>query len=428
MYEIDKRLEELERSNNPIKIGLIGAGQMGTDIVSEVSKMIGIEIPIVVDIDINAAYNAYKIAGIENVVEEDNPELAEKAIKDGKRVISRRYQVATSIPEIQVIIDATGSPETGALISLECIKNKKHIVMMNVECDITVGPILRKLAENSGIIYSWAAGDEPAAILELYRFANALGFKIVAAGKGKNNPLDIYATPDKLEEQAKRRGMSAKMLCEFVDGSKTMVEMSAVSNATGLIPDIRGMHGPRCNRDELLKVFCRKDQGGILEKEGVVDYAIGDVNPGVFVIVTTDSERLKSSLIQRDMGYGPNYLLFRPYHLCSIETPLTAAQIVLYGEASGYTRELLVSECITIAKRDLKLGEILDDLGGYCYRACIELHSIAKRENLLPVGLAKGAKLRCSVNAGEAITYDMVELPQDSLIVSLRKIQDRVLG
>lgn len=428
MYEIDRRLEELERNRSPINVGLIGAGQMGTDIVSQIEQMLGLEIPVVVDINLDSAYNAYKIAGvdIDNVVEEDDPVKADEAIREGRKIVTRNYQVATRTANIQVVIDATGVPEMGALISLDCINHRKHIVMMNVECDVTIGPILRQMAENAGLVYSWAGGDEPAAILELYRFARALGFKIIAAGKGKNNPLDIYATPDKLEAQARKRQMSPKMLCEFVDGSKTMVEMSAVSNATGLIPDIRGMHGPKCNRDELLRVFCRKDQGGILDKEGVVDYAIGDVNPGVFLIVTTDNERLKSSLIQRDMGYGPNYLLFRPYHLCSIETPLTCAQIVLYGESSGHSKRL-VSECIAVAKRDIRAGEVLDDIGGYCYRASIELYEVAKEERLLPAGLAKGAKLKVDVRQDEPLTYDMVELP-DSLLLHLRMLQDKVLG
>jgi predicted homoserine dehydrogenase-like protein len=207
-----------------------------------------------------------------------------------------------------------------------------------------------------------------------------------------------------------------------------MVEMAAVSNATGLVPDIRGMHGPRCSIKDLLEVFCRKDQGGILEKEGIVDYAIGDINPGVFVIITTDNQRLKSALIQRDMGYGPNYLLLRPYHLCSIETPLTAVQEVIYGESSGHPLKNLVSECITVAKKDLKKGELLDGMGGYYYRASIELHRVAKEENMLPVGLAQGARLKCDVEKDQIITWDVVEFNESSVLLQLRRLQDSILG
>jgi len=430
MYEIDRKLEQLQKEGNPIRVGLIGAGQMGTDIVSQIRCMVGIDVPVVIDLKTEIALNAYKIAGVDekDIIETSDIDTASKATKEGEKIVSTNYKIATRAESIQVVIDATGSPEMGALISLDCINHKKHIVMLNVECDVTIGPIIRQLAENAGVVYSLAAGDEPAAIIELCRFAKALGFKIVAAGKGKNNPLDIYATPDQWEARAKERDMSAKMLVEFVDGSKTMVEMASVSNATGLVPDIRGIHGPRCNIKDLLKVFCRKDQGGILEKEGIVDYAIGDINPGIFVIVTTDNSRLKSALIQRDMGYGPNYLLFRPYHLCSIETPLTAVQEVIYGESSGHPLKILVSECITVAKKDLKKGEILDSMGGYCYRASIELHRVAKEENMLPVGLAQGARLKCDVEKDQIITWDMVELNESSVLLQLRRLQDSILG
>ncbi|MBA7524508.1 hypothetical protein ES705_16648 [subsurface metagenome] len=430
MYEIDKKLEQLQKEGKPIKVGLIGAGQMGTDIVSQISCMVGIDVPVVIDLKTEIALNAYKIAGSDekDIIETSDIDTASKAIKEGKKIVSTNYKIATRAEPIQVVIDATGSPEMGALISLDCINQKKHIVMLNVECDVTIGPIIRQLAENAGVVYSLAAGDEPAAIIELYRFAKALGFKIVAGGKGKNNPLDIYATPEQWKARAKKRDMNAKMLVEFVDGSKTIIEMAAVSNATGLVPDIRGMHGPKCNVKDLTSIFCRKNQGGILKKEGIVDYAIGDINPGVFVIVTTDNPRLKSGLIQRDMGYGPNYLLLRPYHLCSIETPLTAVQGVIYGESSGHPLKALVSECITVAKKNLKKGEILDSMGGYCYRSSIELYEVAKEENMLPVGLAQGARLKCDVERDQIITWDMVELNENSVLLQLRRLQDSILG
>lgn len=427
MYEIDKKLEDLQKQGKPVLVSLIGAGQMGKDIVAQVECMVGMEIPIVVDLDTKTAVEAYRIAGYKGeVITTDDLLEAEKAILEGKKVATTNYKIAIEAKPIQVVIDATGSPEMGARVSLDCINHKKHIVMMNVECDITVGPILRQMAESAGIVYSLTAGDEPGSIIEVYRFAKALGFKVVAAGKGKNNPLNLYANPDDLKEKAEARNMSAKMLCEFVDGSKTMIEMAAVSNATGLVPDVRGMHGPTCNIEDLTKVFCRKDQGGILEKEGVVDFGIGNINPGVFVIVTTDHPRLIEGLVQRDMGEGPNYLLFRPYHLCSIETPITAAQAVLYGESTAHPMKKLTSECITVAKKDLKAGEVLDGIGEYCYRASIETAEVAREGNMLPIGLAKGAVLKCDVKTDEIITYDMVELNENSVLLQLRRIQDQM--
>lgn len=430
MYEIDTKLEELEKQNTPIKVALIGAGQMGKDIVAQIEKMKGMECDIVADISVDIAFDAYKQAECkQEVIEAKTLEEASMAIRNNKKVVTANYKIAVELEEIQSVIDATGSPEMGARISMDCIINNKNIIMMNVECDITIGPILRKLSQRSGIVYSLTAGDEPGSIVEIYRFAKSLGFDIVAAGKGKNNPLDIYANPGMKEwiDKAKARKMNARMLIEFVDGSKTMIEMAAVSNATGLIPDIRGMHGPKCNVKDLTKVFSKKEEGGILNKYGVVDYGVGDINPGVFVIVTTDQKRIIEGLVQRDMGNGPNYLLYRPYHLCSIETPITVAQGVIYKESTAHPLPMLQSEAITIAKKYLKKGDILDSIGEYCYRASIETFDVARKGNMLPVGLAKGAKLKCDVQKDGVITYDMVELNEKSILLQLRRMQDAMI-
>lgn len=431
MYEIDTKLLELEEAGTPVCVSLIGCGQMGKDIIAQISVMKGMVCAIAVDIEVETVLDGYRQAGYEeaDIVVTDSLEEAEAAIQEGKHVATADWTLAVAASQVQVVIDATGSPEMGARVTMNCIFHKKHIVMMNVECDITVGPILRKLCQQAGVVYSLTAGDEPGSICEVYRFAKALGFKVVAAGKGKNNPLDIYANPGMKEwaDKAAARRMQARMLIEFVDGSKTMIEMCAVSNATGLVPDVRGMHCVNCNVKDLSKVFSLKSQGGILEKEGVVDFAIGDVAPGVFVIVTTDKKRIIEGLVQRDMGDGPNYLLYRPYHLCSIETPITAAQAVLYGESTGHPMDHLTSECITIAKKDLKAGEVLDAIGEYCYRASIELAEVAKAGNMLPVGLAKGARMKVDVKQDEIITYDMVELNETSVLLQLRRMQDQML-
>ncbi len=402
---------------------------MGQEILCQVQLMKGMRIPIVVDVTFERAEQAYAMARVDRalVVSTNRLEDARKAIEAGRFVATTDWQLVTALKEIQAVIDATGSPELGVKIALETIQAKKHIVMMNVECDVTVGPILRRLAESAGVVYTLAAGDEPAAIVELYRFATALGFDIVAAGKGKNNPLNIYATPGELAERARARDMSARMLCEFVDGSKTAVEMCSVSNATGLMPDIRGMHGAAATRDTLHKVFCLESQGGVLTRGGVVDFAIG-VHPGVFIVFTTDQPRLKHGLIQRDMGQGPNYLLFRPYHLCSIEVPLTAAQAVIYGESSGHPMRRPVSECLAMAKRDLKAGETLDAIGEYCYRGSIDRVEVAREEGLLPLGLAKDCVLKRDVPRDRPISYQDLESMPETLLMQTRKMQDHLLA
>ena len=426
MYEIDTRLREREAAGEPIRVGLIGAGQMGTEIVAQIGEMVGMEVAVIVDLSEDRAAAGYAHSKKRReIVCAGDPAEAEAATAHGKWVAATDHYVATRHSAIDVVVDATGSTRMGAEIAMDAIYNKKHVVMMNVECDVTVGAILRKLADDAGVVYSLAAGDEPAAIVELYRFANALGFEIVSAGKGKNNPLDIYATPESVRAKAEQRKMSAKMLCEFVDGSKTAVEMCAVSNATGLVPDIRGMHAAKATVPELAKVFIPRTDGGILEKSGVVDFAIG-VHPGVFVVAKTYNQRIIDGMVQRDMGEGPYYTLYRPFHLCSVEVPLTIAQTVLYGESSGHPLFTPTSECLAVAKRDITAGEILDGIGEYCYRGSIDTAKTARDEGLLPLGLAMGCVARQDIPKETVITYSMVESVEETVLVQLRRLQDRL--
>jgi len=426
MNAIDQKLQEREKEGAPVRAALVGAGQMGQEIIAQVGEMTGMEVSVVVDLTIERALEGYSFSRKKkDIVEAKTVAEADTAIRDGKWVVSTDAEVAAAAAGVHALIDATGSPEMGATLSLSAINARKHVVMMNVECDITIGPVLRQMATNAGVVYTLASGDEPAAVLELHRFASAMGFTVIAAGKGKNNPLDIYATPDSLREKARARDMSARMLCEFVDGSKTMVEMAAVSNATGLVPDRRGLHGPHCNVKDLLKTFVPKKDGGILEAPGAVDYAIGDVNPSVFLVFTTDNPRLREGLVQRDMGTGPYYLLLRPYHLCSCEVPLTVARAVFYGESSGHPRRKPTAECFALAKRDLKAGQVMDSIGEHCYRGSIDLAETARREKLVPLGLVKGLVLRRAIARDTPITWDMVEIRDESVLLQLRRIQDR---
>jgi predicted homoserine dehydrogenase-like protein len=300
--------------------------------------------------------------------------------------------------------------------------------MMNVEADVTIGPVLRRRADRAGVIYTLAAGDEPTALMELYSFARALGLEVVAAGKGKNNPLDRDATPESLETEARRRDLNPAMLVEFVDGSKTMIEMACFANATGLVPDVPNMHGPRTSVPELKSVFRLKEDGGILNRKGIVDYAVGAVAPGVFLTVTTDHPRLKQCLILRDMGPGPVYQLFRPYHLCSMEVPLTAALVSLYSRPTMQPLDHLSAEVTTIAKRALSPGDFLEGIGGRTHYAGCMIYDEAVAHNLLPIGLAKGCKVLQPIPKGGLVSIDMVEPVKENLVYKLRLEQDCFSG
>mgnify|MGYP006288173979 CR=1 FL=1 len=428
MIGLNAMLEARERAGNPVRIGLVGAGQMGTDVVAETTMMLGIEVVAIADIDPDRARAAYEIAGVEKaVVDAQTWAEADRAVRNGRCIAVSDFRLITDMQTVDVMLEATGVPEVGSRAALRAARNGQQLAMMNVETDITVGPILRWYADQQGVQYALAAGDEPAACKELYDFADALGFTIVAVGKGKNNPLDRHAKPTDITwaEEAARRGLSPTMLIEFVDGSKTMIEMAAVSNATGLVPDVRGMHGPMTHREILERVFRLEEDGGLLHRVGVVDYGVGKVAPGVFLIVRTDHPRLREAMVLRDMGSGPYYTLFRPYHLCSIEVPLTCALLVIEGRSNMAPLDHLTSEVFAVAKQHLTPGDTLEEIGGSSFYGLIDRYEVARAERLLPIGLAKGAKVIRPVKPDQPLTLDDVLLSEPSVLLSLRRLQDR---
>jgi predicted homoserine dehydrogenase-like protein len=328
-----------------------------------------------------------------------------------------------------VVIDATGKPGVAADYDLIAMEHGKHLVMMNVEADVTIGPYLKKEADRLGVIYSVGAGDEPSSCMELIEFVSALGLPIVAAGKGKNNPLWHDATPDDYREEAIRRNMNPRMLVEFVDGSKTMVEMCAIANATGLVPDVPGMHGPKADRDDMAKVLIPREDGGILHKMGVVDYTVGKgVAPGVFVIVKAEHPRIIERMDDLHIGHGPYYSFFRPYHLTSLEVPLTAARIMLYGKPDMVPLPQPVAEVCAVAKRDLKPGETFDAIGETCYRSYTMTIGDARKYHAIPVGLLEGGKVTAPVRKGELLTVANSQPDTSTRLFALRQRQDQMLG
>jgi predicted homoserine dehydrogenase-like protein len=425
----DKLLER-DRLGRPVTTGLVGAGQMGTGMVSQMAAMKGARVAAIADISAGRARHAFVAAGTpeDQIVETDDQATADEALAAGRRVITSQADLLPKLAGLEVIVEATGIPDLGARIAFASILGRKHIVLLNVETDVTVGPLLKQLADVAGVVYTGAAGDEPAATLELYTFARTLGLHVLCAGKGKNNPLNRAATPDMLEERARAEGASPKMLCSFVDGSKTMVEMAALANATGLRPARRGLHGPTTTLSELATIFAPRAQGGLSDESGIVDYVIGDVAPGVFVVFSSDLPVVVDELRYLKMGSGPNWVLYRPYHLTSIETPLSVVRAAIEHEATIAPYHGMVAEVITVAKRALRAGEKIDGIGGYTVYGLTDSAAAAREERLLPLGIAQGAVMRRDVSVGQPISYDDVILDETQTVVQLRRLQDQWLG
>ncbi len=423
-------LDERGKSGKPIRIGLIGSGEMGTDIVTRVAHMPGIEIGAISELNLPAASKAVDIAFQEtgHAREVSNASAMTAAMEAGKIAVTNDSSLVIGNDLIDVVIDATGVPAVGAEIGLRAMEHGKHLVMMNVEADVTIGAYLKSEADRLGVTYSLGAGDEPSSCMELIEFVSAMGHPIVAAGKGKNNPLNIDAIPDDYAEEAKRRHMNVRMLVEFVDGSKTMVEMAAIANATGLVPDKAGMHGPAATLGELSKVLVPEKDGGVLSRVGVVDYTIGKgVAPGVFVVADMSHPRISERMEDLKMGKGPYFTFHRPYHLTSLEVPLTCARVVLYGKADMVPLAKPVAEVCAVAKKDLKPGDKLDAIGEYCYRAWIMTAPEARAARAIPCGLLQDGRVTAPIRKGELLTYANASVAPGSKIAELRARQDRLV-
>ena len=427
--ELYDRLRRRQAEGKPIRVGLVGCGQMGSGMVHLVHSMPGMDIVAVADIDLERPVTTFKEIGIpEADIRATNAAgAAEDALRAGKRVATEDAALLTQLEALDAVVEATGFSEVGAQVAWNCILNRKHVVMLNVETDVTVGVFLHRMAQRTGCVYTVAMGDEPGVCKTLYDFACSLGFEVVCLGKGKNNPIDYDATPDSCRAEAERKHMNPKMLASFQDGTKTMVEMAAMCNATGLVVDVPGGHGAKVDVPDLNKVFIPKEDGGILSRRGCVEYSTGKVAPGVFAVVTAADPRIRADMKFYSMGDGPYYTLYRPYHLCAIETPLSVAEAVLYGERT-MVPQAMVCEVVPIAKRNLSVGETVGDIGSADIYNLVYNYAEAKAKRAVPMGLVAGAKVIKAIAKGEMLTEDNVVLDTTKLVYKLRQLQDAMLA
>lgn len=428
MFKMTRKLQELTNRGEELKIALVGSGKMGTGLVNQISRIKGMKTSIIVEEKPDKAKHAYLSSGVkeEDIIFTNKKSQAELAMKKGQFVITENYELSYGLDKIQGVVDATGNPPFGAKLALESIDNYKNIIMLNVECDAVVGPIINERAKKNKVVYTGSAGDEPGAIMELANFAVGAGFKLLAVGKGKNNPLNYYATEDDLREEALKKGLYPKMLTAFVDGTNTMIELTSIANALGFTPDIPGCHGLTTDIKTMASQFTLKEQGGILNSYRIVDFCFG-IAPGVFAVVTHDADEVHDLMGYLSMGDGPNYVLYRPYHLTSLETPITIYNAIVEKDPTIVPEKGQVSDTITLAKRDLKKGQTLEGIGGKDVYGQIISHIDQRKKNLLPIGLiTKKTKLKVDVKKDEPITYDMVELEEDQVIIKLRKKQDEL--
>lgn len=424
VVEYRTRLQERQRRvGRPIRVGLVGAGQMGRGFVAQVRRIDGMEVVAIADIAVERAIAAFEATGVSAVAGED-PTVLSAAIEAGEAVVCNDSELLTSLP-VDIVIEASGIPSVAAAVAWRSLLAGRHVGLLTVEADVTVGLLLASVARRAGLVYTVCRGDEPVEAKLLVDYARDLALEVICAGKGKNNPLRPHAFPGELMAEADEKHMNPKMLCSFVDGSKTMVEMAALANATGLSVSQRGMNGPAATIATLGDIFRPIADGGILERSGVVDYATGPIAPGLFVVVRSEDPTVVAEMDYLKMGSGPYYALYRPYHLASIEAPLTVASAVLDGVAD-MTSCFWTAEVVATAKRALRSGQKLDGIGGESVYGCVDRAEVAHARGLLPLGLVAGATMIRSVEPDQPLTYDDVALDESSTIVTLRRLQDQI--
>jgi len=421
MIIVDKALEERQREGNPVRVAMLGAGYIGRGVALQIlSAIAGMRLVAISNRTISEAERAYRQAGVDSVKRVETVAQLEQAIARGHYAITDDPMLLCQAEGIDAVIEATGTIELGAQVALKAIEYGKHFVM-NAELDATVGPMLKVYADHAGVIITNADGDQPGVIMNLFRFVKTIGYSPVLAGniKGLQDP---YRTPETQRGFAEKHHQKPRLVTSFADGTKISMEMAVVANATGFRVGKRGMYGPRCAHvTEALTLFPMEQ----MLDGGLVDYILGaEPGPGVFVLGYNEHPIKQYYMKYFKMGEGPLYVFYTPYHLPHLEMPLTVARAVLFRDAAVAPLGGPVCDVITVAKRDLQAGEELDGIGGFTCYGMIENSDVCQAQNLLPMGLAEGCRLKKAVPRDQAITYHDVEVPEGRLCDKLRAEQN----
>jgi predicted homoserine dehydrogenase-like protein len=425
---VDTALRRREAEGRPIRVGMIGAGFMARGVANQIVNSVpGMRLAAIANRTLEHAERAYREAGAGFARVRTMGELQDQ-IAAGRAAVTDDATLLTDAEGIDCLLEVTGAVEFGAQVTLRAIEHRKHIVTMNVELDGTLGPILKAYADRSGVIYSGSDGDQPGVEMNLYRHVRGIGLTPLVMGniKGLQDP---YRNPTTQRGFAEQWGQKPEMVTSFADGTKISFEQATVANATGMRVLQRGMSNGLAwpgHVDELTRHY---DVEELRRIGGAVDYVVGaKPGPGVYCLATHDDPKQRQYLNLYKLGEGPLYSFYTPYHLCHFEAPLSVARVILFGDPVMQPIAGLMVEVVTLAKTDLAAGTVLDGIGGYHTYGTAENADVAAREDLLPMGLSEGARLRRSVRRDQALTRADVELPAGRLADRLRAEQDARFG
>ncbi|MGB3830202.1 MAG: Gfo/Idh/MocA family oxidoreductase [Ornithinimicrobium sp.] len=428
MIITDTLLARRQEQGVPVRVAIAGAGFMAKGLINHIVNTVpGMDIAAVFARSPEQAEHALELAGRtgEEVRHVSDASGIDNAVSSAVVAITDDMSAITHAGSVDAVIDCTGAVEFGAHLALSALDGGKHLVLMNAEVDATVGTVLNERFEAAGLVYTGCDGDQPGVEMSLVRFVRGLGLRPLVAGniKGLQDP---YRNPTTQEGFARQWGQDPHMVTSFADGTKVSVEQALVANAAGFSVHQRGMlqRDHRGHVDELTTAY---DVEELRELGGAVDYVVGaKPGPGVYVLAEHDDPKQRHYLNLYKLGEGPLYSFYTPYHLCHFEVPSTVAKAVLLGDATikplpGPRRV----DVITVAKTDLKAGQVLDALGGYTYYGEAEKAPVAHQQRLVPAGLAQDCVLTRDIAKDQAISYDDVTVPAGRLADRLRAEQDK---
>jgi predicted homoserine dehydrogenase-like protein len=373
--------------------------------------------------------------------EQSNAKSLDDAIKTGQTHISEDWQALVSHPAIDVIVECTGHPIAAVDHCLLAFANGKHVVNVTVEADAFCGPLLAQKAQEAGVVYSLAFGDQPALICDLVDWARTCGFPVVAAGRGhkwlphfsESTPETVWGNYGLTPEQATRGGLNPKMFNSFLDGSKPSIESTAVANATGLSVPSNGLLYPPASVEDIPFVTRPISEGGVLEEKGMVEVISSleangrkipyDIRMGVWVTVEAETDYIKNCFEEYNAHTDPSgryFTLYKRWHLIGLEVGMSVASVALRKEATGVAH-CWNADVVATAKRDLKPGEILDGEGGYTVWGKLLPASKSVAMGGLPLGLAHDIKLIRPVKKGQSLCWDDVAVDTSTHAYKIRQ-------
>lgn len=418
---VDTALRDLETKGRPVRVGMVGAGATGRAIALQLGTPApGIRLVAISNRSIEHGERAFRESGVDTWSRVGSSREADAAIARGIPVLTDDASVLTACENVDLIVEVTGTVEPAARVALDAFDHGKHVVLVNAELDSLLGPILKVKADRAGVVVTHTDGDEPGVAMTLLRYLRSLGLRPVAAGNIKGM-VDYYRNPDTQRKFAEANDQDVRKVTSFADSTKLSMEATVLANATGFHAGRRGMYGPACKEVREMSNLLPANE---MLRTGLVDYALGAApHTGAFVIVHEESPLKKAQLAYYKLGDGPFYVFYTPFHLPHLQIVSTIGRAAIHHDATVAPIAGPVCEVVTVAKRDLKAGERLDGVGGFCAYGLIDNTSAARAVAALPIALSPGCVMRRDVSKDSVVSFDDVESPARGVIDELWREQ-----